>query len=509
MKTDVDVLIIGTGFSGLGMAIRLRQTGQDDFVILEQAAAIGGTWRDNHYPGVACDVPSHLYSFSFEPNPRWSRLFAPQAEILAYLEHCADKYDVRSRIRFGSEVVRAVYDQHQQRWEVSTKGGARYRARVVVSGCGGLSRPSLPAIAGAERFAGKTFHTARWDHTYALEGKRVAVIGTGASAIQVVPALAPRVAQLLVFQRTPPWIMPKPDLRIGRRQQQRMADHPWLQRGLRRLIYWLMESRVLGFKNVLPSMQVRAERRAREYLAAQVADPTLRAKLTPNYRVGCKRVLISNDYFAALQKPNSALITAGIAEIREHSIATVDGGEHPVDAIVYATGFQAAEQAAPFPVRGRGGRELEDAWRDGAEAYLGITVHGFPNFFVLTGPNTGLGHNSMVFMIESQIQYVLASLAQMRERGLASVEVKRTIQDDFNKQLHARLSDTVWMTGGCSSWYNTRSGKNTTLWPGFTFEYRFRTQRFDAKNYELGRLDASEAAPAELPRNEPSVLRSP
>jgi cation diffusion facilitator CzcD-associated flavoprotein CzcO len=484
MTIDTEVLIIGTGFSGLGMGIRLLEAGMSDFKILEQAGGVGGTWRDNHYPGVACDVPSHLYSFSFEPNPGWSRLFAEQHEILAYLNHCADKYGVRPHIQFDSTVRKASFDEQRGVWEVSTSDGRVYRARVLVSGCGGLSRPSYPDIPGAARFLGKTCHTARWDHDYALEGKTVAVIGTGASAIQLVPSIAPQVKTLKLFQRTPPWVLPKPDLRISRGAQRRFADHPWLQRTLRNAIYCVLESRALGFTNMLPGMQLSAEKRAREYLEEQVSDPELRAALTPDYRIGCKRILLSNDYYQALQRDNTEVVTDGIREIREHSIVTNDGREHVVDAIVYATGFQAAEAVSPFEIRGRGGRELNDEWRDGAEAYLGITVTGFPNLFLLMGPNTGLGHNSMVFMIESQIQYVMDTLRTMRERKLSSVEVKPRAQRAFNKRLHERLNKSVWATGGCVSWYQTGNGKNTTLWPGFTFEYRYRTKHFDAAHYD-------------------------
>ncbi|HEX4354632.1 MAG TPA: NAD(P)/FAD-dependent oxidoreductase, partial [Polyangiales bacterium] len=359
----------------------------------------------------------------------------------------------------------------------------------------GLSRPSLPEIAGAERFAGKTFHTARWDHAYSLEGKRVAVIGTGASSIQVVPSIVDRVGKLTLFQRTPPWVLPKPDLKIGRRGQKRFADHPWMQRALRHTIYWLMESRALGFTNTIPSMQLSAEKRARDYLAEQIKDDALRAKLTPNYRIGCKRILISNDYYAALQRDNAEFVSDGIREIREHSIVTNDGTEHVVDAIVYATGFQAAESVSPFEIRGRDGRDLNQEWRDGAEAYLGVTINGFPNLFMLTGPNTGLGHNSMVYMIESQLQYVMDGLRQMRERQLRWVDVKSAIQRAYNEKLQTRLLKTVWATGGCVSWYKTRRGKNTTLWPGFTFEYRYRTRQFDAHNYEQVRAVTEPARP--------------
>jgi len=497
MTAETDVLIIGSGFAGLGMGIRMRQAGLEDFVILEQADGVGGTWRDNHYPGVACDVPSHLYSFSFEPNPNWSRLFAEQQEILRYLNHCADKYGVRSHIRFRSAVSSAVFDEQQGRWQVTTEGGRVYHARAVVSACGGLSRPSYPDIPGIERFRGKTFHTARWDHDYVLDGKSVAVIGTGASAIQVVPSIVGRVKRLELFQRTPAWVLPKPDTRIGSQQKRRFARYPWLQLLIRRCIYLLLESRAVGFTGLLPSMQKRSEKRAREYLAAQVHDPALRARLTPNYRIGCKRLLIANDYYAALQRDNATVVTEGIREIRERGIVTCDGQEHALDAIVFATGFQAAEYMAPFAVTGRDGRDLDAVWRDGAEAYLGSTVAGFPNFFLITGPNTGLGHNSMVFMIESQIRYVMEALRTMRERGLCWVEVKRRVQAAYNKRMHERLSRTVWATGGCVSWYRTKTGKNTTLWPGFTFEFRWRTRRFDVESYlQTGERSVSERARA-------------
>jgi cation diffusion facilitator CzcD-associated flavoprotein CzcO len=393
-------------------------------------------------------------------------------------------------------VAKAIFDEQRGRWQVTTTDGRVYHARTLISASGGLSRPSYPDIPGIERFAGKTFHTARWDHEYALDDKAVAVIGTGASAIQVVPSIISRVKQLKLFQRTPPWVLPKPDMRIGARQQQRFAKYPWFQRLIRHLIYWLLESRALGFTGVLPGMQKRFEKRARQHLAEQISDPELRARLTPNYRIGCKRVLIANDYYAALQRDNAEVVSEGIREIREHAVVTTDGQEHAVDAIVFATGFQAAEHISPFEVIGRNGQDLNQQWREGAEAYLGTAVAGFPNFFLVTGPNTGLGHNSMVFMIESQIQYVMDSLRTMRERGLRWVEVKRRVQAAYNKHLHERLGGTVWATGGCVSWYRTKTGKNTTLWPGFTFEFRWRTRRFDAESY----LQSHERSQAERAR---------
>jgi cation diffusion facilitator CzcD-associated flavoprotein CzcO len=500
MHTDTDVLIIGTGFSGLGMAIKMLDAGMQDFIVLESASAVGGTWRDNHYPGVACDVPAHLYSYSFEPNPSWSQVFAPQREILAYLNKCADKYGVRPHIHFDSEVVRAVFDEKRGQWEISTKNGKTYRARALICGGGGLSRPTFPELRGLDRFQGKKFHTARWDHDYPLQGKRVAVIGTGASAIQLVPSIVDQVGGLALFQRTPPWILPKPDLAISKKQQARFAKSPWLQKLIRGAMYGLLESRALGFSGMLPSFQVGMERQARKHLEAQVTDPVLRAKLTPNYRAGCKRVLLSNDYYTALQKSNASVVTARISELREHSIVTDDGVEHPVDAIVFATGFQAAEAVAPFEIRGRDKAELGAAWTDGAEAYYGSTIAGFPNLFLLVGPNTGLGHNSMVYMIESQIQYVVDGLARMRDRGAAWVDVKRSVQDSYNKELSARLDKTVWKTGGCVSWYHTKTGKNTTLWPSFTFEFRRRTRHFELNDYELRMHESTR-----LPKSQPSA----
>ena len=478
------VLIIGSGFAGLGMGIRLKQAGFHDFTILEQADGVGGTWRDNHYPGAACDVPSYLYSFSFEPNPRWSRSFSEQEEILAYLEHCTDKYGLRPHIAFHSEVKSASFDERAGLWEVHTTDGRVRRARALVSGCGGLSRPSYPAIEGLATFKGKTFHSARWDHSYPLEGKRVGVIGTGASAIQIVPAIAPKVAKLDVYQRTPPWIVPKLDVAIPEGMKSAFSAAPPLQQLARTAIYWALEWRAYAFV-VSPSLLKRAQPQALRYLESRVKDPALRAKLTPSYTLGCKRILLSNDYFEALQRENVELVTDGIERVTPNGVLTNDGKEHPLDAIVCATGFQAAEAAAPFEIRGRGGRELNDEWKNGAEAYLGTTVTGFPNLFVLVGPNTGLGHNSMVFIIESQVAYVLDALKTMRTRRLQSVEVKPDAQRVYNDRLQTRLAKTVWSTGGCKAWYTTRDGKNTTLWPGFTFEYRFRTRRFDPAPYVL------------------------
>ncbi len=502
---DPYVLIIGSGFAGLGMAIRLKQEGIDDFLVLEQAGEVGGTWRDNHYPGAACDVQSHLYSFSFEPWPEWSRQFAKQAEILEYLKHCADKYGIRPHIRFRTRATRAQFDERTSLWEVVTGDGATIRARVLVPGCGPLSRPSLPDIPGLASFEGKMFHSARWDHAFPLESKRVGVVGTGASAIQIVPAIAPRVEQLHVFQRTPPWVLPKPDGPIPAWKRAVFRRLPLAQKLARQRIYWTRELFAVGFV-AEPRIMKALQSLGRRYLRRSVRDPSLREKLLPRYTMGCKRILPTNDYLPALQRPNVELVTDGIAEVRARSIVTHDGRERPLDALVLATGFEAAEQVSPFEVRGRGGRDLDTVWRDGAEAYLGTTVSGFPNLFLLIGPNTGLGHTSMVFIIESQIAYILDAVKRMRARGLELVDVRPDAQAAYNVRIQERLKRTVWATG-CMSWYLTRTGKNTTVWPGFTVEFRWRLRRFDEDAYEV-LPPASEGAADVSPRARPTPRRS-
>lgn len=479
----VDILIIGTGFGGIGAAIRFEQAGFSDLLLLERASALGGTWRDNHYPGAACDVESHLYSFSFEPNAGWSHVFARQGEIRAYMERCVDKYGVRSRIRFDSEVVRAVFDEAAKRWSVTTARGDAYSARVLVSACGGLSNPARPDIPGLAQFRGKVFHSARWQDDYPLDGRRVAVIGTGASAIQIIPEIAPRALRLDVYQRTPPWVIPRQDRPIGAAEKALYARAPALQRLVREGIFWKRELFGIGFFKD-PRINKLGQRLATRNIARGVKDAELRKKVLPSYVMGCKRILLSNDYYPALARPNVDLVTEPIAEVRAGSIVTKDGREREIDALVLATGFEAAEQLAPFEVIGRGGRTLDDAWRGGSEAYRGTTVSGFPNAFLIVGPNTGLGHGSMITMIEAQIEYIVGALGHMRERGVASLEVKPEDQRAYNDAIHARLEKTVWATGGCVSWYRTRSGKNTTLWPGFMYEFKKQMRAFDDAAYQ-------------------------
>ncbi|HKP60571.1 MAG TPA: NAD(P)/FAD-dependent oxidoreductase [Polyangiales bacterium] len=502
MDTSHEILIIGTGFAGIGMGVKLRALGITDFVILEQADGVGGTWRDNHYPGAACDVESLLYSFSFEQNPRWSRSFAEQAEILEYLNHVTDKYGVRPHIRFGCKVESASWNERRAHWRVTLADGRSFTGNVLIAGSGGLSRPALPAIAGQDEFRGPQFHTARWDHGFDFTGKAVAVIGTGASAIQVVPAIAPKVGSLKLFQRTPPWIMPKPDRAFTRFEQRMFAALPFTQQLARDAIYWRLESRLLGFV-ARPRLMEYAKRDALEYLKQQVRDPALRARLTPDYAFGCKRVLLSNDYYPALQRENVEVVTSGIERLSARGIVSKDGVERPLDAVIYATGFQVGDfTAAPFEIRGTNGEDLRETWRDGAEAYLGASIAGFPNLFLITGPNTGLGHNSMVLMIEAHIQYIASAIQTMREQNLATVDVKREVQNGFNRRLHARMAKTIWTTGGCKSWYQTSAGKVVALWPGSTFDFRKRTAQFDLAKYVATVALPEPAHEVELPAGE-------
>jgi len=489
---DADVIIVGAGFGGIGMAIRLESAGFPSFLILERANDVGGTWRDNVYPGCACDIPSMLYSFSFERNPDWTRVFPKQAEIWDYLKATVDRHALRDRIRFGTEVSEATYDDASATWRVRTAGGRTFSGRVLVTAMGPLSKPNVPHLPGIERFAGPSFHSSQWNFAVDLHGKDVAVVGTGASAIQFVPEIAPVARRVTVFQRTPPWIIPRPDGPVGplQRRLRRFAPYATFVRGA---IYWLLELRALGFV-VNPNILKVEERVALRHLESQIADPELRAKVTPHYRLGCKRVLISDDYYPALQRPNVSLETSAIAEVRERSIVTGDGVEHPADVIVYGTGFRATDGVTPVRVYGRDGRELNETWRAGMEAYLGTNVAGFPNLFLIIGPNTGLGHNSMIYMMEAQYRYVLSALETMRELGVRAVDVKPEAQSRFNARIQKKMRHTVWSTG-CRSWYLDANGKNTTLWPGFTFAFRRATRRFRPEAYTLLRLRQRDAKP--------------
>ena len=504
----VDVLIIGAGFSGLCVARGLRRRGFS-FRVLERAGDVGGTWRDNTYPGCACDIPSPLYSYSFAQRAGWTRLFPRQPEILDYLREFAGRRGLLEHIRFGAEVTGARWDERAGTWTVTSADGGRHVARAVVSAIGALAVPSVPALPGLDTFAGPTMHSATWDHDLDLSGKRVAVIGTGASAIQFVPQIVDRVAHLTLFQRTPPWVVPKLDAPFSdrRRLLRRFPPYRWYDRAR---MFWIHEARRKGFTDAANATSaagsaaadsaavdsaasgrgtpgesmVVAERLARSQLRRQVPDPELRAALTPDYAIGCKRLLISSDYYPALSRPNATVTTSGISEVRPDRLVTEDGAEHPADVIIFATGFDTQHGLAAVPVVGRRGLDLERRWRDGLEAYLGTTVSGFPNYFVMMGPNSGLGHNSQIFMIEAQARYTVSCLATMRRRRVRSVEVRPEVERAYNTWVQGRLAGSVWQSGGCRSCYqHARTGRNTLLWPSSTIEFWRRTHRARLSDY--------------------------
>jgi cation diffusion facilitator CzcD-associated flavoprotein CzcO len=483
-RSDFKVVIIGTGFAGLGMAIQLKKAGIDDFVLLERASALGGTWRDNRYPGCACDVPSHLYSFSFEPKADWSRAYSPQEEIRLYLEHCADKYGLREHIRFDQDVTSAIWQEDAQVWEVRSTSGT-VRGNMLVSGIGALSNPSYPNVPGRERFRGKQFHSATWDHDHPLEGKRVGVIGTGASAIQFVPVIQPKVSHLTLFQRTPPWILPKPDRAYAAWEKALFSKVPGVRFLLRQSIYWSHEARVLVFSKA-PKLMKAAADMGRKHIARNIRNEELRRKVTPDYLPGCKRILISNDYYASLDRPNVEVTTDGVREIVEDGVVLASGRHVPLDTLIYGTGFTVQSYLGKLRIYGRGGHELSERWGKNPAAYRGTTVAGYPNLFTLLGPNTGLGHNSVVFMIEAQIRYVMKCIDHMKRAKLSSVDVLPEVQASYNKALGRELDTTVWASG-CESWYLNDEGKNTTIYPGFTFFFRQALGRFHPEEYAVTR----------------------
>lgn len=474
-----EVIIVGTGFSGLGMAIALIRAGFTSFLVLERGHEVGGTWRDNHYPGAACDIPSHLYSFSFEGKPDWSRKYPRQPEIKDYIQQTARKYGVLDHVRFGTVFRGARFAASEGKWDVDC-GDKQFRCRYLVLGTGGLSEPAIPALNGATDFAGPSFHSAAWDHSVALEGKRVAVIGTGASAIQFVPEIAPRVKQLDVYQRTPPWIVPRPDRPFTAAEKLIFAAVPLVRKLYRELIFWHNEYQGIGiFK---PHLMKGAETLARRHIEAQIADPALRELVTPRYAMGCKRILISNDWYPALSRPNVSVVSNAIRNVGSGGIVMVDGVERAADVIIYGTGFQATAFLQNADIVGPGGIALKAHWANGGEAYLGTSIKGFPNLFTITGPNTGLGHNSMIYMIETNVNQICETIMEARRRNATRVEVKPEVHDRYNRELQRELAGTVWKSG-CRSWYQTESGKITTLWPGYCFEFGRRARHFRRNDY--------------------------
>ena len=486
------IAVIGAGFSGLALGISLLGEGIDDFVILERQRDVGGTWRDNTYPGCQCDVPSHLYSFSFAPNPDWSRTYSEQPEIYEYIRRTAQERGVLSYVRFAHDVQGSRWNEDEQLWEVETSAG-KLTANYLVSAMGPLSAAAWPKLKGLDDFEGKIFHSAEWDHDHDLEGERVGVIGTGASAIQFVPAIQPEVGKLHVFQRTPPWVMPRPDRATTHFERRLYRRFPLLQKVARTLVYWRQELLLVPGLVYRPRLMKILEAASRWHLRRHVPDPELREQLTPDYLLGCKRILISDEWYPALAEDNVEVVDSGIDEVRAHSIVTADGTEREIDTIILGTGFRVTDMVGSERVHGHGGTTLSEAWQGSPQAHLGTTVAGFPNLFLLVGPNLGPGHTSVVFYAESQVRYILETLKTLEREGSTSFEVRKDVQDAFNAVLQERMRGTVWTTGGCNSWYLDETGRNTTLWPGFSWELRLRTRRFDPTEHILHRNGAQAA----------------
>ena len=479
---QVDVAIIGTGFSGLCMAIKLLEAGIKSFVLLEKKDKIGGTWRDNTYPGCACDVQSHLYSYSFEGNPDWSKVFSGWKEIQDYTLHCADKYQLNQYVRTNFEVSSAEFNEAEGNWTLTSKSGRSVNAQVFVMGTGPLHVPAIPNIPGLDSFKGKVFHSAQWDHDFDLKGKRVASIGTGGSAIQYLPEIAPEVDQLDVYQRTAAWVLPRNERSYTGLEKWLFRHVPPVRKAYRGMLYWLNESRLWPILH--PRIASVVSKVAKLHIRKHIKDPELRKKLTPDYTIGCKRILISNRYLPTFNRSNVDLITEGIQTIEENAIVSRDGKRREIDAIVLGTGFHADPRTymKDFTITGKGGVNLLEQWKEGAEAYFGMTVKGFPNMFQLVGPNTGLGHNSVIFMIESQVHYVVECLKAMKSRNAQTMEVKPEVQERFNDWVQKGLENTVW-SSGCASWYLQDDGKNFTIWPGSTWRYRLMIRTVPTNNF--------------------------
>lgn len=482
MKEHFNSIIIGSGFSGICAAIQLQKAGFTDFVILEKDALPGGTWAVNTYPGCACDIPSHLYSFSFEPKTDWSRAFPNQQEILDYINVCLDKYELRKKIQLNQQVISAHFDEKNYQWTVQTACGKTYTASYLITGTGGLSEAAIPEIKGMEQFKGAIFHSSRWNHAIDLKDKNVAVIGTGASAIQFVPRVVSGCKELQLYQRTAPWILPKPD-RAYRGFEKWLFQHiPGWRYVYREFTYWTLELRAITFV-LYPKLLKIASGKAKKYLKKNLQRADFIPKLSPDYVMGCKRILMSNDYYQSLNSERVSLVDEGIREIKANHIVTNDGSERKCDLIILATGFKATEYLAKIKITGLNGQTLSEAWQKGGRAYYGSTVAGFPNLFMCTGPNTGLGHNSMIHIIESQVNYIIKAIQYMQKNQKQSMHVKPEVQDAFNVALQQDLKRTVWQTGGCHSWYQDETGANPTLWPGFTFTFRNKLKKFDVENY--------------------------
>ncbi|TGL34745.1 NAD(P)/FAD-dependent oxidoreductase [Leptospira koniambonensis] len=481
-EKSISIAIVGTGFGGLCAAIQLKKNGFHNFVIYEKSNSVGGTWRENTYPGAACDVPSHLYSFSFEPNSNWPRKYSAQPEILSYLKHCAEKYGILSHIRFGIEIKSADWDDSSRIWKIKTSENETLEHNVFISAVGQLNRPALPSIKGLESFKGRIFHSANWDPAYNFSGKKVAAIGTGASAIQFIPQIVNQGAEVTVFQRTAPWVVPKPDRKYFSFEKFLFKYLPGLRLLHRFQIYIWNEIRMIAFQKNNHANKI-VKWMSLSHMKKFVKDPELRKILTPDYPAGCKRILLSNDYYEALAKPNTKVLSESIKEATPEGIVTKDGLQK-FDAIVFGTGFKATEFLSPMKVKGTKNQDLNEVWKNGAEAYLGVTVAGFPNFYILYGPNTNLAHNSIVYMIESQVRYLISALSEMNKKGIQALIPKTRSMQNYNTSLNKKFDKFVWDTG-CTNWYINASGKNTNNWPGHTYEYSYKTRKIDLSEYEI------------------------
>lgn len=480
-STKAKFIIIGSGFAGLIAAVRLQQIGENDIIILERAGDIGGVWRDNRYPGCACDVESHLYSLSFAQNPDWSHSFAGQPEIHSYLQDCFEQFDLLDSIRFHHEVQKMVWQEEEGIWHIQTNEG-EYRARMVIGAFGALSDPSIPKLDGIEKFKGQSFHSAQWPANLDLTNKKVAVIGTGASAIQFIPEIQPEVQQLHVFQRTPAWVIPRLDSPISKTKKRLFRYVPLLQRANRLKIYTTREFMVLGFKH--PRMMQKVKEEALSHMYSAISDPNLRRKLTPDYEIGCKRILLSNTYYPSLAQPNVEMNINGIAEVVADGIIDKCGHFIDVDILIYGTGFKVTNAPLTEYVYGKAGQTLAQVWNGSPKAYLGITVPEFPNLFLMQGPNTGLGHSSVLLMMEAQAVHIQKAVKHMRAKRLDVIEPKREAQQRFVEKTALALKDTVWEKGGCTSWYIDQTGRNASIWPSYTFVYRRLVGNFREDDYE-------------------------
>ncbi len=478
--------IIGTGFSGLCLGIQLKQHGHDNFTIYEKANGIGGTWRENTYPGAECDIPSALYSYSFERNPNWTHKWSEQDEILRYLDHCARKHDLYRHFRFNLEVRDLQFDEATGKWRLSTSDGKTEEFDAVVSAVGQLHKPRMPKISGVESFRGPSFHSARWDHGVSLDGKNVCCIGNAASALQFIPQIAPKTKHLTVFQRTANWVVQKNDREYSQFEKKLVTLIPPLLLMYRFYIFFRGDGMLYPLMyNKGGWLRAQSEKKAREYIEEKIRDPELRKKLVPDYPMGAKRILFSDDYYDALDRDNVSVVTEPIDRIDAGGVVTKDGALHPADVLIYATGFETTTFLTPMQVRGVGGQVLNDLWaRDGAEAYLGITHTGFPNFFMMYGPNTNLGHNSIVIMIEAQTRYILSCLQALDSRNARWLNVKAGVQKAYNEWVQRRLQNSVWAAVD-RSWYKDEKGKITNNWVGRTTEYRRKTREMNPDDYEF------------------------